>query len=96
MIEEERVAEEVAKDNASELIVKKYSIKLRIRTVLLFLVLLAVIFICLGTYVGTSWKAIFNSYEGDVSMANGRSIIDNIVDEVSSLQVKKKKFSRMT
>ena len=88
MIEEERAAEEIAKDNASELIVKKYSVKLRIRTLLLFLILLVVIFICLGSYVGTSWRAIFNSYEDDVSMANGRALINNLVDEAENLDVK--------
>lgn len=86
--EDERVAEEVAKDNASELIVKKYSMKLRIRTVVLFIVLLCVIFIILGAYIGTEWKSIFNNYENDVSMANGRSVINNLWDETNNLQVK--------
>ena len=85
--EDDRVAEEVAKDNASELIVKKYSMKLRVRTVILFIVMLCVIFIILGVYVGTGWKSIFNNYEADVSMANGRSIINNLWDETDNLRV---------
>ena len=87
-VDDERAAEKVAKDNASELIVKKYSMKLRVRTIILFIGLLCVIFLILGLYIGLGWASIFNSYEDDVSLANGRSILNNLAIEVNNLRVK--------
>ncbi len=91
-VDDERAAEKVAKDNASELIVKKYSMKLRVRTIILFIGLLCVIFLILGLYIGLGWKSIFNSYEDDVSLANGRSILNNLAIEVNNLRVKIQKI----
>ena len=88
-VDDEHAAEKVAKDNASELIVKKYSMKLRWRTIILFIVILCVIFIILGAYVGTGWQSIFNQYEDDVALANGRTILNNLADEVNNLRVRK-------
>lgn len=86
--EDERRVEELAKDNASELIVKKYAMKLRVRTVVLFAAILCVIFAILGAYVGVGWQDVFNTYESDVAIANGRALVISLSDEIDNINVK--------